>query len=133
MKNFIKHLWVLAFMLISSVTLFAQGVGEIPVPLENYAEAFATFAALVGVIPIVTEFLKRILGANSTTPNALIQTLSWVVGIVLTMFGWWFQLGFLQGIEWYSALLWGFGASLAANGVADTKIIQWIFSLFVKK
>lgn len=125
---------VFAIMLLTSVTLFAQEVVDTTqIQVTDFTAFFATFAALVAAIPVVTEFLKNILGKTSETPNAIVQVLSWVVGILLAMFGWWFKLGFLQGIEWYYALLYGFGASLAANGVADTKIIQWIFSLFVKK
>lgn len=131
MKNFISRLLVFAFfMLFSAPILFAQdGSGELPEP----ASAFATFTALVAVIPIVTEFLKKLLGKTSVTPDWAVQALSWIVGLVISLFGYFFNLGFLAEATWYMALLYGFGASLAANGIADTKIIEWIFSLFKKK
>lgn len=125
---------IFAFMLFSSTVLFAQdNVLEYMVNGEEFTEVFTTFVTLVAVIPVVTEFLKNAFKVNGGTPKFLIQLLSWGTGILLTMFGWWFSLGFLAGLEWYYALLYGFGASLASNGVADTKIIQWIFSLFIKK
>lgn len=133
MKNYLKLLTLFAFMLFSTTALFAQDLVGGILPDGDFTEFFTTFGALVAAIPVVTEFLKHLFKVNDNTPKFAIQLLSWGVGIILTMFGWWFQLGFLIGMEWYFALLYGFGASLAANGVADTKIIQWIFSLFVKK
>ena len=61
------------------------------------------------------------------------QIVSWVVGIGITMFGWWQHLGFLDGIEWYIALLYGLGSGLAANGIADTGLIEWVIGLFRRK
>ncbi len=131
MKTFMKILMLMMIMLLSTTLLFAQdGSGETHGAFET---AFTTFVALVAAIPVVVEFLKNLFGKTKATPNWLVQVFSWGTGIVMTMFGWFLQLGFLGGLTWYWALLYGFGASLAANGVADTKIIEWIFSLFRKK
>ena len=102
-----------------------------PPPDNPVAGAFVTFAALVAVIPVVTEFLKEIL---SIKPGGGIwtQVLSWATGILLTLAGWFLDLGFLSGLSAWLALLYGAGASLAANGVFDTQIITAIFSLFKK-
>ena len=132
-KNLFKLSVVFIFMLLSTAVLFAQTGDTAPELPDNLFEVFTTFLTLVAVIPVVMEFLKTILKKTEHTSDTLVLILSWVTGIVVTMFGWFFQLGFLAGIEWYYALLYGFGASLAANGVADTKIIQWIFSLLIKK
>ncbi len=103
-------------------------------PKAEYSDTFTTFASLVGVIPIVVEFVKNLLKFNTPdTPGWVKQLISWIIGIAITMFGWYFKLGFLNGLDWYYALMWGIGASLAANGVADTKIIQWAFGLFIKQ
>lgn len=131
MKTFMKILMLMVIMLLPTTLLFAQdGSGEIPGAFET---AFTTFVALVAAIPVVVEFLKNLFGKTKETPDWLVQLLSWVTGIAMTMFGWFLNLGFLEGLTWYWALIYGFGASLAANGVADTKIIEWIFSLFRKK
>lgn len=102
-----------------------------PPQVNPVVEAFTTFAALVAVIPVVTEFLKKIL---SVKPGGGIwtQVLSWATGILLTLAGWLLDLGFLSGLSVYLALLYGAGASLAANGVFDTQIITAIFGLFKK-
>lgn len=132
MKNFLKPVGLVTLLLLLiPVALFAQtGIDSSGV---NYDSAFATFVSLTAAIPVVVEFLKRLLGKTKATPNWLVQVFSWIVGIILALVGWVFHLGFLAGIDWYWAIIYGFGATLAANGVADTKIIQWIFSLFNKK
>lgn len=131
MKTFTKVLMLMVIMLLPTTLLFAQdGSGEISGSFET---AFTTFVALVAAIPVVVEFLKNLFGKTTDTPDWLVQLLSWVTGLIMTIFGWYFNLGFLAEVTWYWALIYGFGASLAANGVADTQIIQWIFSLFRKK
>jgi hypothetical protein len=42
-------------------------------------------------------------------------------------------LGMFEGLDWWQALLWGFGAGLASNGFFDTGLIEWLFGLFTKK
>lgn len=131
MKTFMKGLMLIMIMLLPTTLLFAQdGTGETHGDFET---AFTTFVALVAAIPVVVEFLKNLFGKTKATQDWLVQLLSWVTGIAMTMFGWFLNLGFLEGLTWYWALIYGFGASLAANGVADTQIIQWVFSLFRKK
>jgi len=131
MKTFTKILMLMVIMLLPTTLLFAQdGSTE---PLFGFDTVFTTFVALVASIPIVVEFLKNLFGKTKETPNWLVQLLSWGTGIAMTIFGWFLNLGFLEGLTWEWALIYGFGASLAANGVADTKIIEWIFSLFRKK
>lgn len=132
LRNLFKLSVVFVFMLLSTAVLFAQG-GDSPELPSDLSEVFTTFLTLVAVIPVIVEFIKAAISKTEHTNNTLILIISWGAGLVVTMFGWFFGLGFLEGIEWYYALLYGFGASLAANGVADTKIIQWIFSLFIKK
>lgn len=97
----------------------------------DYGATFATFASLVAATPVVTEFIKKILGGN--LPSWLNQLISWVVGVGLTMLAWGFNLGFLSDTSWQMALLYGFGASLCANGVFDTALVQWLISVIGKK
>ena len=131
MKTFTEILMLMVIMLLPATLLFAQdGSEEIP---GSFDTVFTTFVALVASIPVVVEFLKNLFGKTKATPDWAVQVFSWGTGIIMTMFGWFLHLGFLDGLTWYWALIYGFGASLAANGVADTKIIEWIFSLFRRK
>ena len=88
MKRFV---FMLSVMLMACISLFAQDaitlvdVAEAP----DYSSNFATFAALVAVVPFVVEAFKKLL------PNAshgVQVAISWIVGIVVTMFGWLFGL-----------------------------------------
>lgn len=140
MKNFIKKM-VLMFMLIlgTGLALFAQGAEgtDLAVPTFDIMGIFATFGALVAAIPLLVEMLRKLLtqtgGKLTQTEKLILQIVSWVVGVALAFFGWYFNLGFLSGLTWYYVLMYGVGASLAANGVADTKLIKALFALFQKK
>jgi hypothetical protein len=121
-----KLISLACFLILPFTALLAQGSDSGELPYH-----FSTFILLVAIVPIVTEALKKMLGVYKYTPDLLIQILSWSVGILLALFGWWVKLGFLADLLWYQALLYGFGASLAANGVADTKLIQKIIELII--
>lgn len=97
----------------------------------EFTEIFATMTALVAAIPVVTQAIKKII--NKDLPSWVNQVLSWGVGIVLCMFGWFFDLGCLDALNWWQALLVGFGTSLAANGVFDISLIKWILNLIFGK
>lgn len=127
-----KFIILSIMMLICTISVFAQVVEPTETPTD-YTAVFSTFAALVAFIPIVVEFIKKLFKTTSATNSLIIQISSWVIGIVITMVGWYFKLGFLDGVQWYFALLWGVAASLAANGIADTQVIKAIFSLFTGK
>ena len=92
---------------------------------------FSTFLALVAFIPIVVQFLRKRLIPNAT--SVWVQVFSWAVGMTITLAGWMLNLGFLDGLSIWLALLYGLGACLAANGVFDTGLIVALFGLFEKK
>lgn len=122
-------------MTFSALLLFAGGVFAqtiVPDPVSEYANVFTTFAALVAVIPVCVEFVKKLIPAI-TYRSIVTQIVSWIVGIAVTFAGWYFQLGFLDGITWQTALIYGIGASLSANGIADIGIVQWLIGIFAKK
>ena len=117
-------------MLLISVSLMAQEVATEPVPGMDYDGVFASLVAIVAAVPFVVEVVKGFFPKM----NAIVtQILSWVVAVALCMFGWWQHLGFLDGLDWYIALLYGLGSGLAANGIADIGLVQWLISLFTRK
>lgn len=127
MKNFI----MLCFMgLFCSIGMLAAQDTS-PIVGTDYAAYFGTFAGIVSVASIVTEAIKKLFKVEPT--EWVQRILSWIIGIALGMFAWIFALGMFDGMEWWQALLWGFGAGLASNGLFDTGLIEWIFSLFTKK
>jgi hypothetical protein len=92
---------------------------------------FSTFLALAAFIPVAAQFLRKRLIPNAT--GIWVQAFSWAVGIAVTLAGWLLHLGFLDGLSIWLALLYAFGACLAANGVFDTGLITALFGLFGKK
>ena len=128
MRQLLKVLTFMALLLAVSLPVMAQ---EATAPEGmDYSAIWASLGAIVAVIPVMIEMLK---GMFPKMPSIVIQILSWVLGIAICMFGWWQNLGFLAGMEWWIALLYGLGSGLAANGIADTNLIQWIIGLFVHK
>jgi hypothetical protein len=139
--------FLLLLSLTFSVFLFAQMAqadippqGDIPdvaVPELTVTQAtsldgvFSTFLALVAFIPIAVQFLRKRLIPYAK--GAWVQVFSWVVGIVITLVVRLLNLGFLDGLSIWLALLYGIGACLAANGVFDTGLITAVFVLFGKK
>lgn len=132
MKNLIRliTLFFLVALTVFPPTVVLAQTETIP---DNLEDLFSNLAGLAFAISVVTEFLKKILKVYSETPNILVQALSWLVGIGLGVFGWWFDLGVLGSLGGYFSVFYGLGAAFISNGIADTKIIEGIFSLFGKK
>ena len=100
------------------------------VPATDYDAMIGTFAGFVGGVVVLTEGLK---GLFPNMKGWVTQLVSWCVGLVCVMLLWWLDAGFVSDVSWDIALLYGFGASLVANGVADTGLVQWVIGLFRKK
>lgn len=98
----------------------------------DYNQVFITFAALSAAVPFVVEGIKKLIPAIDKSKIAII-IVSWVIPILVTMFGWVFELGFLAERAWWQALLYGLGAGLVSNGLFSTGLIEWIIGLFIKK
>lgn len=96
----------------------------------DYDGMIATFAGFAGCVVLLTEGIKALFPKM----NGLVtQVVSWCVGLIAVMLLWWLDAGFVADVEWFVALLYGFGASLVANGIADTGLVQWLIGLITKK
>ena len=116
----------LIFFLIATLMFVpALLLAQTPDPPTQYESYFATFAALVGVIPFITEWIKGMLNPTGFWE----QFSAWVVGILLSLVGYFLHLGIFIELLWYQAIVVGFAASLAANGVFDTGIVEWILRM----
>ena len=92
--------------------------------------AFGSFAALCAVIPFIVEIIKSAVAMSSLAK----QIVSWALGLVISMALWYFDFGFVAGVQWWLAAIYGVGAGLVSNGVFDTGLITKIFeALFGKK
>ena len=117
-----------ALMLCSVSAVFAE-TGDVSTAVD-YDGMIATFAGFSGMVVLLTEGIKSLFPKMS---GLVTQIVSWCVGIAGAMLLWWLDAGFVSDVSWDIALLYGFGASLVANGVADTGLVQWVIGLFRKK
>jgi hypothetical protein len=133
MKRFVFLVMSVLFLALVCVPAFGQDVGgDSAIPAyAGMKYGFETFAALVAVSPVIAEILKKTVFKSSS--SLVNQIISWIVGLLVTFAVWGFGWGFLAGMEWWLVLLYGLGASLAANGIFDTGIITGILGVFGKK
>ena len=89
--------------------------------LLGHAEApelFVSFGSVLGAVYVITNLLKRFVH------RPWIQVASWLVGILISLAGWYLQLGVFEDMTWMFALVTGFMVSLAANGIYDTQLLE---------
>ena len=122
-----KLILIFALTLGAASAVFAQTGGT---DTPDYDGMVATFAGFAGCVVLLTEGLKRLFPKMEGLATQLV---SWCVGVAAAMLLWWLDAGFVADAAWWVALLYGLGASLVANGVADTGLIQWIIGLFARK
>lgn len=123
-----KLILFFALMLGFVSATFAQ-TGEVSTGTD-YDSMIATFAGFAGCVVLLTEGIKALFPKMK---GLVTQIVSWTVGLAAAMLLWWLDAGFVADVEWYIALLYGFGASLVANGIADTGLVQWLIGLITKK
>lgn len=123
-----KLILFFALMLCSVSAVFVE-TGDVSTAVD-YDSMIATFAGFSGMVVLLTEGIKSLFPKMS---GLVTQIVSWCVGIAVVMLLWWLDAGFVSDVQWYIALLYGFGASLVANGIADTGLVQWLIGLIVKK
>ena len=121
---------IMLFMMLMLVTVSAVMAQVVDVPATDYEAMISTFGGFIGGVVVLTEGLK---GLFPQMKGWVTQVMSWCVGLVCVMLLWWLDAGFVSDVRWDIALLYGFGASLVANGVADTGLVQWVIGLFRKK
>ncbi len=108
MKKLIFFLFALA--IISMPVLVFADTGDPPAnPIS--LEMFTSLTALVAGVVAVTAFLKNLFN----TSGLVTDIISWAIGPVLAIVGWYFKLGLFEGLIWYVAIWYGILAAFAAN------------------
>ena len=131
MKHLDKTVCLLIALLAMSIPVIAQTAATVPeAETPVYEDIFASLAAIVAGVPVIVEAIR---GFWKDMPGWAGMALNLVLGIGICMFGWWQELGFLAGLDWTVALMYGIGAGIAASGFAETGLIQWLISLFARK
>lgn len=107
------------FLLTSPLILLAD-TGDPPNPIS--LDIFTSTSALIAGVVALTALIKNTFGTTGTVTDII----SWVIGPLIALVGFFLQLGIFVGLSWYMALLYGLFAAFAANKGWD------IFKLFVK-
>lgn len=109
MKKLIFFLFAMAMFIAIPVFTFAQTGDPPPNPISM--EMFASLTALTAGIIAITAIIKNLLNTN----GLITDIVSWVLGPVLGLIGWYFKLGMFVDIMWYMALLYGLTAAFYVN------------------
>ena len=111
MKRLIFLFTVLLIFVALPVELAAQSIGEPPEGNPISLEMFASITALAAAVVALTAFLKNAFN----TAGLVTDIISWLLGPLLGLIGWYFKLGLFEGLLWYVAILYGLVAALYAN------------------
>ena len=106
----------------------ASTVIEAPTGLD-FKVYFATLSGLVTAVILLTQVFKEFIG----TIGIKTQYLSWFIAIVLSLAGYFLQLGIFYGMAWYWIPIYAASTGLIANGIATKDIVQAILNLFKPK
>lgn len=109
MKKFLMMLLLATIFVVAVPVMAADGSS----PPENHVnlEMFASIAALAGGIMAIMQWLKPALNLS----GRYIDFVSWVLGSLLGLIGWYFSLGIFSNIPWYAAIIYGLFAAFTAN------------------
>ena len=108
MKKFIRLLSLLFLVLFFiPVMVFAQG--ELVVPGFDFGPYFASLAAMVPLVVLITARLKNVLKIE----GIWIQIVSWILSITLCFIGYLLHIGLFADItQWWLVLIYGFCVGL---------------------
>jgi hypothetical protein len=119
---------ILFFMLIlGSAVIFAQ---ELPAPPDSWGDIIMNpekWFLSFGAISLLTAFLAAFLnGVLKVTKNFVKQLVAWIVAIILVVGSDLLNFGYAAQFPILLAVIHGFGAGLASNGVFDIPIIKGV-------
>jgi hypothetical protein len=117
---------LLLLLLLLPFGAFAQGSGVIVESINVY---FLSLGAMAAIVLPVTEFVKALFKIKGSWA----QYLSWLIAVLMALFGFWLKLGIFSDLSLIWALVYGFAAGLISNGVFDISIIQAIINAIRKK
>jgi len=125
---------ILFFMLIlGSAVIFAQ---ELPAPPDSWGDIIMNpekWFLSFGAISLLTAFLAAFLnGVLKVTKNFVKQLVAWIVAIILVVGSDLLNFGYAAQFPILLAVIHGFGAGSASNGVFDIPIIKGVLDTIEK-
>ena len=116
----------LALLFLTPLFLLAQ---EDPETSDDYIALFDSLEGIVILMSIVTPLLTNLINSFAKLQGKGVQILSWATGLLLALAGYYFNLGMMEGLEIWQALLIGLGAGLVSNGLFDIGLVKSILKM----
>lgn len=125
-----KKMILMFALLISAVTVFAQGAVTSEPSTAGFVIDLGTFTGIVALISAIVTQILKVIPAISGSKLAKIGV-SVAVGMVVCVLAWALQLTpLLEGYQWWGTLIYGLAAGLSGCGFYD--VIKAIAALFEK-
>lgn len=130
MKRFV---FMCAALLMCVVSVFAAAAASVEPSVPEFLTGFASFTGLVTIIvPAVVGFIASKLGNPMNKWVSMWVTA--VVGLIVTFFSWWMNLGFPPAdASIWVVLIDALFVALASTGIVSVVTSEWLAKLFGDK
>lgn len=128
---------ILFTILLTQVPIFGQvestvtQTETVQVPSGDFAEYFVSIGGLATLTLLATQWFKKLLSTvfKLNVEGTIAGYASWVVALLLSGVGFWFQWGIFIGVTWYYILVYGVIAGLVANGIFKLEHVKTFFEV----
>ena len=130
MKRFV---FMCAALLMCVMSVFAADAASVEPSIPEFLTGFASFTGLVTIIvPAVIGFITSKLGNPMNKWVSMWVTA--VVGLIVTFFSWWMNLGFPPAdASIWVVLIDALFVALASTGIVSVITSEWLAKLFGDK
>lgn len=130
MKRFV---FMCAALLMCVMSVFAADAASVEPSIPEFLTGFASFTGLVTIIvPAVVGFITSKLGNPMNKWVSMWVTA--VVGLIVTFFSWWMNLGFPPAdASIWVVLIDALFVALASTGIVSVVTSEWLAKLFGDK
>ena len=130
MKRFV---FMCVALLMCVVSMFAADVASVEPSVPEFLTGFASFTGLVTVVvPTVVGFIASKL--QNPMNKWVTMWVTAVVGVIVTFFSWWMNLGFPPSdASIWVVLIDALFVALASTGIVAVGTTEWLAKLFGKK
>lgn len=128
-----KRLILFLILILGSVVIFAQ---DLPAPPADWGDIIMNpekWFLSFGAVSLLTAFLATfVIGLLKVTSKFVKQLVAWIVAIILLVGSDLLNFGYAAQFPILLAVVHGFGAGLASNGVFDIPVIKAVLDTIEK-
>lgn len=130
MKRFV---FMCVALLMCVVSVFAETSVSVEPSVPEFLDGFASFTGLVSiVVPSVVGFIASKL--QNPMNRWVTMWVTAVVGVIVTFFSWWMDLGFPpEDASIWVVLIDSLFVALASTGIVSVVTSEWLAKLFGSK